>query len=201
MRQLEQPPKRSHPCWLQKSQNMNKSFSLQIFKIYFLKINAQTQFIFPQKHVHASSQNFSLLQQAQKFFKYLPSDVIERLFIQQVGIDEQKRFIEFCEENDPVEEALMKKLRKKKNVLSTLLFELQEYSLERPKIIDLITQILRKASQKGEQYLQMKSYQPFQPSASNYFVSSQQSFNNSSINRSEQKEPHGDRLYFFQQRS
>lgn len=33
-------------------------------------------------------------------------------------------FIEFCEENDPVEEALMKKLRKKKNVLSTLLFEL-----------------------------------------------------------------------------
>ncbi|CAD8212734.1 unnamed protein product [Paramecium pentaurelia] len=178
-------------------------------KLFFRNKCLNTVYIH-KKHVHASSQNFKHLQQAQKFIQYLLSDVIERLFIQQERIDEQRiklliqinqGIIEFCEENDTVEEALIKKFRKKKDVLSTLLLELQRMFSRKTQNFRF-NNILRKASQKVEQYLQMKSCQPCQPSASNYFISSQQSFNNNaSINRSEHKEPHGDTMYFFYQRN
>ncbi|CAD8192323.1 unnamed protein product [Paramecium pentaurelia] len=168
----------------------------------------------PKKHVHASITKFKYLQIVQKFIKSLLSDEIERLFIQQDMVDELTKEVQkYCEENDPDEEALMRYLGTKKmffqhhlqqrtrgmlkNALSKLgeihqklKFQSQQLRL---KGLDFTESKFKSGCAFNSNELQMKSCQR---TTSNHFVSSQQSFDNVSINHSEHSKPHGGKDVF-----
>ncbi|CAD8127571.1 unnamed protein product [Paramecium sonneborni] len=168
----------------------------------------------PKKHVHSSITKFKYLQIVQRFIKSLLSDEIERLFIQQDMVDELTKEVQkHCEENDPDEEALMRYLETKKmffkhhlqqrtgGMLKNALSKLGEihkklkfYSQQlRLKGLDFAEGKFKSGCAFTSNELQMKSCQR---TASNHFVSSQQSFENVSINHSEHSKPHGGKDVF-----